>query len=73
MWIQPATAAEIYSAAYGKASDPAVIFLHGGPGYNSLDFEVTTAQKLADQGFYVIVYDRRGEGRSRAVPKISTL
>ncbi|MGY0035615.1 alpha/beta fold hydrolase [Pedobacter sp. NJ-S-72] len=27
-------------------------------------FEGTTAQKLADKGFYVIVYDRRGEGRS---------
>jgi proline iminopeptidase len=27
-------------------------------------FEATTAQPLADKGFYVIVYDRRGEGRS---------
>ena len=27
-------------------------------------FEGTTAQKLADLGFYVIAYDRRGEGRS---------
>lgn len=29
-----------------------------------MNFEVSTAQKLADVGFYVIVYDRRGEGRS---------
>ena len=42
--------------------------MHGGPGYNCINFETTTAQKLADQGFYVIVYDRRGEGRS-ADPK----
>lgn len=25
---------------------------------------MTTAQKLADEGYYVVVYDRRGEGRS---------
>lgn len=55
---------EIYSKAFGKSGDPAVIFLHGGPGYNSANFEVTTAQRLADAGFYVVVYDRRGEGRS---------
>ncbi|MEZ0369142.1 MAG: alpha/beta fold hydrolase [Candidatus Sericytochromatia bacterium] len=61
----PVAAAELYSTAYGKSSDPAVIFLHGGPGYNSLVFEATTAEALARQGFYVIVYDRRGEGRSR--------
>lgn len=53
-----------YHQAYGDAADPAIIFLHGGPGYNSVSFERTTAQKLADAGFYVVVYDRRGEGRS---------
>lgn len=54
----------IYSKAYGHPKDHAVIFLHGGPGYNAVAFEVSTAQKLAEAGFYVIVYDRRGEGRS---------
>lgn len=57
-------AQQLYSKAYGRAQDPAMIFLHGGPGYSSAGFEITTAQKLADQGFYVIVYDRRGEGKS---------
>lgn len=38
--------------------------MHGGPGSNAINFESTTAAKLADQGFYVITYDRRGEGRS---------
>jgi proline iminopeptidase len=56
--------AQLYSKAYGESSNPAVVFLHGGPGYNSAGFEATTAQRLADSGFYVIVYDRRGEGRS---------
>ena len=54
----------IYSKSYGDKSNPAIIFIHGGPSGNSNLFEGTTAQKLADRGFYVIVYDRRGEGRS---------
>ncbi len=54
----------IYSKAFGNPKAKPIIFLHGGPGYNCVNFEVTTAQRLADQGFYVIVYDRRGEGRS---------
>ncbi len=54
----------IYSKAYGDPSHEALIFLHGGPGYNAIGFEATTASILADNGFYVVVYDRRGEGRS---------
>lgn len=55
----------IYTKAFGKQRDRAIIFLHGGPGYNSATFEATTAQQLANHGFYVIVYDRRGEGRNK--------
>jgi proline iminopeptidase len=62
--INTIKAQEIYSKAYGNKTNPAVIYLHGGPGYNSSVFEATTAATLADSGFYVIVYDRRGEGRS---------
>lgn len=54
----------IYSKAYGKNTDAAIIFIHGGPSGNVTLFEATTAQKLADRGFFVIAYDRRGEGRS---------
>ncbi|KFF02244.1 alpha/beta fold hydrolase [Chryseobacterium luteum] len=54
----------LYSKSYGKSKNPAIIFIHGGPRGNSTLFEGTTAQKLATEGFYVIVYDRRGEGRS---------
>src|SRR4051812_20674070 len=57
----------LYSNAFGSKENPAIIFLHGGPGYNSFNFEASTAQKLADEGFYVIVYDQRGDGRSKAV------
>ncbi len=54
----------LYVQTFGDTSSVPLIYLHGGPGYNSSAFEVTTAQKLAGQGYYVIVYDRRGEGRS---------
>lgn len=54
----------LYVKTYGNAKDKPVIFLHGGPGYNAAFFERSTAARLADKGFFVIVYDRRGEGRS---------
>lgn len=54
----------IYSRTFGNPQENPVIFLHGGPGYNCANFEATTAQALAEKGFYVIVYDRRAEGRS---------
>jgi proline iminopeptidase len=62
--ITKAQTSTIYSKAYGQSNHPAIIFIHGGPRGNSTLFEGTTAEKLAKKGFYVIVYDRRGEGRS---------
>lgn len=56
---------KIYSKAYGNSKNIPIIFIHGGPSGNATLFEGTTAQKLAEKGFYVIVYDRRGEGRSK--------
>lgn len=55
----------IYSKAFGNSINKPIIFLHGGPGFNCVNFEATTAEQLADKGFFVIVYDRRGEGRSK--------
>lgn len=55
---------QLYSNAFGEKSKPAIIFLHGGPGYNSFSFEASTAENLAKEGYYVIVYDQRGCGRS---------
>lgn len=63
----PSKASELYTAMYGDSTKPAIIFFHGGPGFNSTTFEFTTAQALADKGFYVIIYDQRGSGRSRDV------
>ena len=49
---------------FGDKTNPALIFVHGGPGYDSQDFEISTAALLAQNGFYVILYDQRGQGRS---------
>lgn len=54
----------LYIQTFGDKDAEPIIFLHGGPGYNCANFEATTAQKLSEKGFFVIVYDRRGEGRS---------
>lgn len=65
LFLTSINAQNIYSKAYGDKQNPAVIFIHGGPSGNATLFEGTTAQKLTDKGFYVIAYDRRGEGRSK--------
>ncbi len=54
-------------SSVGDPKNPPLIFLHGGPGFHSVDFEVTTAQKLAERGFFVLSFDQRGQGRSSAV------
>lgn len=55
----------LYSRSFGRPQDAPILFLHGGPGSSSVYFEATTARQLAQRGFFVIVYDRRGEGRSK--------
>jgi len=71
--LQTSTSLEhnLYSKSFGDNSSPALIFLHGGPGYNSVTFELSTAEKLAREGYFVIVYDRRGEGRSEGLAEFS--
>lgn len=55
---------DLYLKTFGNSKNEVIIFLHGGPGYNSQNFEVTSAGDLANEGYFVIVYDRRGEGRN---------
>ncbi len=55
----------LFSNAYGDPKNPAVVFMHGGPGYNAVSFELGCANTLADAGYYVITFDQRGAGRSR--------
>ncbi|MGZ3699165.1 MAG: alpha/beta fold hydrolase [Bdellovibrionota bacterium] len=67
----PATADQIhglYAQTYGNPKNQALVFLHGGPGFNSYSFEYSTAEELSKRGYYVIVFDLRGSGRSEKAP-----
>lgn len=55
----------LFSNSFGDPKNPAVVFMHGGPGYNPVSFELGAADKLAAEGFYVITFDQRGCGRSK--------
>ncbi|MGZ3746763.1 MAG: alpha/beta hydrolase [Pseudobdellovibrionaceae bacterium] len=63
-YAAPGKIGGLYVNSFGNKSNPAVVFVHGGPGYDSQDFEFSTAALLASKGFYVVVYDQRGQGRS---------
>ncbi len=65
--VQLGHSQQLYHKWFGNATDPALVFLHGGPGYNSASFEVDMAPRLAKLGYQVMVYDQRGCGRSEAV------
>lgn len=54
----------LYVNTFGDQTNNPIIYLHGGPGYNSANFEFTTAEILSKNNYFVINYDRRGEGRS---------
>jgi proline iminopeptidase len=60
----PTKISGMYVNTFGDSTHQPLIFVHGGPGYNSWDFELTTASALAQAGFFVVVYDERGQGRS---------
>ncbi len=55
----------LFSNAFGDPKNPVIVFMHGGPGYNPVSFELGAANNLADLGYYVITFDQRGCGRSK--------
>ena len=61
----------LYVNTFGDPTNQPLIFIHGGPGYNSFSFEASVAQKLANDGYYVVVYDQRGAGRSEPAKTLS--
>lgn len=66
--FHPLVAAEnlngIHINTYGNSNNQALLYVHGGPDYNSHDFEVTTATNLSRLGYFVVTFDQRGQGRS---------
>ena len=50
-------------AGSSDASVPPVVFLHGGPGYNSHSFSVIAGPTL-ERGLRMVYFDQRGSGRS---------
>ncbi len=53
----------VWYKAQGKRSAPVVLFLHGGPGYNSYAFERAVGAQLEPR-LRMIYLDQRGCGRS---------
>jgi proline iminopeptidase len=53
----------LHAEAYGDPSAPMIMMLHGGPGgdYRSL----LPYRVLADDGYYVVLWDNRGAGLSK--------
>ncbi|HLL56144.1 MAG TPA: alpha/beta hydrolase [Myxococcaceae bacterium] len=56
----------------GPASAPVVVYLHGGPGYNSYDFERAVGRRL-EKKLRMVYLDQRGSGRSANVEDPSLL
>ena len=57
--------ADLYFEVVGdRADQPPLIFLHGGPGYNSFSFRELLGERLEDLGRRTVYLDQRGCGRS---------
>lgn len=54
---------EIWYRTSGRPGAPVLVFLHGGPGYNSYTFE-HSAGPLLEPHYQVLYFDQRGAGRS---------
>lgn len=59
--------ARIYYRVAGPTDAPAVVFVHGGPGYNAYGFERAMGERLASR-VRIVTLDQRGCGRSAGGP-----
>lgn len=60
--------ADLYFEVVGEATATApLVYLHGGPGYNSFSFRELLGERLEDLGRRVVYLDQRGCGRSGAL------
>ncbi len=57
---------DIYVETYGSKENPALLYLHGGPGESCYDFSAHQPERLQDD-FYLIAIDQRGVCRSALI------
>jgi proline iminopeptidase len=55
---------DLHVVSRGDPKSQPVVFVHGGPGANSVVFELTVHDAIANLGFRVVTYDQRGSTRS---------
>jgi proline iminopeptidase len=56
----------LHAEAFGDPRAPMLLFLHGGPGGDYRQF--LPYRVLADEGYYVVLWDQRGTGLSKRHP-----
>ncbi|WRP04622.1 alpha/beta hydrolase [Rossellomorea aquimaris] len=56
----------IYVETHGSKENPALLYLHGGPGESCYDFSFHQSERLGKH-FYLIAIDQRGVCRSEAI------
>jgi proline iminopeptidase len=54
---------KLHAEAFGDPAAPMIMMLHGGPGNDYR--QLLPMQALADDGYYVVLWDQRGAGLSR--------
>jgi proline iminopeptidase len=57
---------DFHVETYGSEDNPALLYLHGGPGETCYDFTFNQKERLEDS-FYIVSIDQRGVGRSEAI------
>ncbi len=63
-YLETSDGAHVWYRVAGSEDAPAVLFLHGGPGYNTYAFERAVGE-LLERDLRMIYLDQRGCGRSR--------
>ncbi len=61
-YLERLNGADLYFEVTGPEDAPTLVYLHGGPGYNSYSFRSLVGESL--EGFRVVYLDGRGGGRS---------
>ena len=55
------------------ASEVFIIFLHGGPGGNSLKYSTGSYSKTLEDKYAMVYWDQRGQGNSHGHPENSEM